>query len=192
MKRDFLGPAVLFAIATAVIIAVTTCARGAEQFNGVGVLCEEPSQILQIYDQMSVDDDGDDGWASALRTVDAINAHEPGACYHVYADGVLGQIVATKDYEFGRVYVREAVLHAILEGGRWVYLPTPRLYYTGGPLPLVSELPAWLAPAQYQSPTPPASAPIVPATTCPPNTEMHFSRCRPDCRFGPCLRKRLA
>jgi hypothetical protein len=55
-----------------------------------------------------------------------------------------------------------------------------------------SELPAWLAPAQFRSLTPPASAPIVPATTCPAGTEMYFSRCRDDCRLGPCLRKRLA
>jgi hypothetical protein len=57
---------------------------------------------------------------------------------------------------------------------------------------VIGELPAWLAPAQYESITPPASAPIVPATTCPPGTEMYFSRCRPDCRFGPCLRRRVA
>jgi hypothetical protein len=52
--------------------------------------------------------------------------------------------------------------------------------------------PSWLKPAQYQSISPPASAPIVPATTCPPNQELYFSRCRDDCRFSVCMRRRLA
>jgi hypothetical protein len=37
-----------------------------------------------------------------------------------------------------------------------------------------------------------ACAAGVPATTCPPGQEFYASRCRPDCRFGPRLRRRVA
>jgi hypothetical protein len=58
----------------------------------------------------------------------------------------------------------------------------------------LAEDPWWLRGAQYQSPIPlaPTVQPIVPTTTCPPNQEMYFSKCRNDCRYGPWYRKRIA
>jgi hypothetical protein len=55
-----------------------------------------------------------------------------------------------------------------------------------------AELPWWIPPAQWTSPVPPLAQPIIPATSCPPGTELYLTKCRSDCRFGPCMRKRLA
>jgi hypothetical protein len=137
--------------------------------------------------------DGGGGWDSVFKAIGTINARSKrDACYHAPVKGVPGPIVVMRGYQFGEVYVREAMIHAILVRGEWQHLPTPRLYYTGAPGPLVSELPAWLAPAQYQSHVPPAFAPIVPAKQCGPGLENFRGSCLPDCRVGLCLRKRVA
>jgi hypothetical protein len=55
-------------------------------------------------------------------------------------------------------------------------------------------LPAWLPPAQWRSPVPPQSSPIiVPANTCRLGYESSaMRRCAPDCRHGTCRRVRVA
>jgi hypothetical protein len=66
-----------------------------------------------------------------------------------------------------------------------------------GPAPacrgwFAAELPWWIPREAQQWEYAPQVQPIVPSTTCPLNTEMYFGRCRNDCRFAPCGRKRLA
>jgi hypothetical protein len=73
-----------------------------------------------------------------------------------------------------------------------------RAVYIAERVMLLSELPAWLGPAQFPSISPPSNIKIiVPGPkTCPPGLEVSGpgfgSRCVPNCAQGPCARKRLA
>jgi hypothetical protein len=130
---------------------------------------------------------------AAAEVIAEINSRG-GMCLWSHLHGSQGAIVTGKTYPTARIDIQEVTIHAQmpLAGGDWVHYDPPRTFYNGRLIPFVSELPAWLAPAQYQSHVPPASAPIVPAKGCGPGLEVFRGNCLPDCRIGLCMRRSVA
>jgi hypothetical protein len=190
--RSVWGRAIMLTLCFYALLIVVALAQHVE--DGHGVICEEANQIFEIYDQMVADGGG--GWDSTFKAINAINARSKrDACYHAPVKGVPGPIVVTRGYQFGEVDVREAMIHAILVRGEWQHLPTPRLYYTGSPAPLVSQLKRvpYLTPAERDAAidavtTPTCRGWFVPAAwvprPCYPGYERSPStgRCVPDCK----------
>jgi hypothetical protein len=158
-------------------------ARGELEF-GEGIVCSSPAELFELYDRIT------EG-AVAVEVIAEINSHG-GMCLWSHLYGAQGPIVAGKTYPTARIDVQEVTIHAQmpLAGGDWVHYDPPRRVFNGRLNPFVSELPWWI-PRDAQQWEHAPQVPIVP-TTCRAGLEVYFGKCRPDCRFGPCGRRRIA
>jgi hypothetical protein len=132
-RRGVWGKAVLLSLAF--YVWLFAYALAVEQ--GTGIICEQPEQLFEIYDAVTIDSGG---WETALRVINDINARNGEVCFHSYMLGTQGPIVTGKTYPTARIDIQEVIIHAQarVSGGDWIHYAPPKIYYNGRLTPFVS------------------------------------------------------